>query len=233
MGTGGAGKGDRSRFPPLIYISMECRDHYLSPTWGNRPIKSVFLALILKFLGIGEHAFVVGHVGRFFAPKNHEFLIDVFYQLQKRLQSAFLLLIGAGPLEETIKEKINSLGLDTKVLILSHRTDIPHLLKTMDVFVFPSKYEGFPVTLVEAQVAGLRCIVSDKISHESFLCDTVIPLSIDESPNMWCNTILDETIKGVSYGNLGDYDMNKEIKRLENFYSGGSDDGIESEKHKA
>ena len=46
VGTGGAGKGDRSRFPPLIYISMECRDHYLSPTWGNRPIKSVFLALI-------------------------------------------------------------------------------------------------------------------------------------------------------------------------------------------
>ena len=179
---------------------------------------------IRKSIGIAECAFVVGHIGRFFEPKNHDFLIEVFNLVQEHRKSAFLLLIGAGPLKSKIKEKINSLNLNNKVMILSHRTDIPRLLKAMDVFVFPSKYEGFPISLVEAQAAGLRCIVSDKINTESFLCDDVIPLSIDESPSTWCNVILDETIKGKSYGHLNDYDMNRIIKRLENIYCGEADD---------
>lgn len=88
----------------------------------------------------------------------------------------------------------------------------------MDVFVFPSTFEGLGIALIEAQVAGLRCIVSDAVPKEAFQTDLAIPINLNESPQKWSEIILDETIKGKSNGNIAYYDMNKEIKRLENLY---------------
>ena len=175
---------------------------------------------IRKCLGIPDNAFVIGHIGRFSNQKNHDFLIDIFSEVCKKRDDAFLLLIGSGELMNTVKAKIDRLNLTDKVLILSHRSDIPQLLKAMDVFVFPSKYEGLSVTLVEAQVSGLKCIVSDRVNRETIMLDTTVLLSIDDSPKKWCETILNPLIKGRAYSNIEDYDINKEIKRLEKLYLG-------------
>lgn len=175
---------------------------------------------IRKTLNIPENAFVVGHVGRFSGVKNHTFLVDVFSELCKRKENAFLLLVGAGELKQQIEEKLNSLGLQGKYLILSHRSDIPQLMKAMDVFVFPSLFEGLGIVLIEAQVSGLRCIVSDAVPEEAFKTELAVPVSLKKSPAEWCDVILDESIKGRANGNIEDYDMNKEIKRLESLYLG-------------
>ena len=173
---------------------------------------------IRKCLGIPDNAYVIGHIGRFSDQKNHDFLIDIFSEVCKKRDDAFLLLIGSGELMNTIKAKIDRLNLTDKVLILSHRSDIPQLLKSMDVFVFPSKFEGLGIVLIEAQVAGLRCIVSDAVPKEAFKTELVIPVSLGESPEKWAEITLDVSVIGKANGNLNEYDMNKEIKRLGNLY---------------
>lgn len=174
-------------------------------------------------LGIPENAFVAGHIGRFSEEKNHAFLVDVFEKLCKRRENAFLLMIGLGPLRLNVEEKLAALGLKGKYLILSHRTDIPQLLKAMDVFVFPSFYEGFSLALLEAQAAGLRCVVSDSINAESFLSELTLPVSLEKSSGKWCDAVLAQPVKGRTNGKIEDYDINREIRRVEQLYLGGLD----------
>lgn len=173
---------------------------------------------IRKNLGIPVNAYVIGHVGRFSSTKNHDFLVDIFAEVYRKNSNAFLLLIGAGELMEPVKDKIEKLQLSERVLILSHRSDIPQLMKAMDVFVFPSLFEGLGIVLIEAQVAGLRCIVSDTVPKEAFQTKLAVPVSLNESPEKWAEIILDDSVKGGSDGNIDDYDMNKEIKQLEKLY---------------
>lgn len=173
---------------------------------------------IRKAFNIPKDSFIVGHIGRFEEEKNHMFLTDVFAELCRRKENAFLLMIGAGSLEEQIINKLNRLGLNEKYLILSHRADVPRLLKAMDVFVFPSIYEGFGIVLIEAQISGLRCVISDTIPKEALQTKLAVPVSLEKSPSEWCDIILDDSIMGTSCGNIDDYDMNKEIKRLESLY---------------
>ena len=171
-------------------------------------------------LNIPADAFVVGHVGRFHEVKNHTFLVDVFGEVCKKNKNAFLLLVGDGALKKSVEDKLDRLGYNGRYLILSHRSDIPELMRAMDVFVFPSLYEGLGLVLIEAQVSGLRCIVSDAVPTEAFQTDLAVPVSLSEPASKWCDIILDDSIKGVAHGNIEDYDMNKEIKRLEKLYLG-------------
>lgn len=173
-----------------------------------------------KELGIPEDEFVIGHIGRFAKVKNHSFLIDVFNEVSKKKTNASMILVGNGPLYDEIKGKIESLGLTEKVKILSNRTDTAELLNAMDVFVFPSFYEGLPVTLVEAQATGLRCVASNRINPESFLTEKTIPTSIDESAEKWAEIVLDDSATNDTYGDLNAFDMNREIKKLELIYEG-------------
>ncbi|MCQ2584332.1 MAG: glycosyltransferase family 1 protein [Treponema sp.] len=147
-----------------------------------------------KELGISESTFVMGHMGRFMAQKNHEFLINVFNEVNKKNPDSILLLAGQGPLVEDIKEKVMSLGLQNKVKFLGQRKDASELYQAMDVFVLPSLYEGLPVVLVEAQGAGLKCFTSDKVSYESKISDDLnfIPL---ENSKLWAEEIL--KVKGM------------------------------------
>lgn len=175
---------------------------------------------IRNAIGIPQEAFVIGHIGRFIYQKNHEFLVDVFADVYKKNARAFLLMIGTGKLINNIKTKLKKLGLEDRTLILSHRSDIPQLLKAMDVFVFPSRWEGLSVTLVEAQVVGLRCIVSNKVNMESIISKNTILVDINDSSKVWCDVIMNNTIQGFAYSKMENYDMNKEIKRLEKLYLG-------------
>ena len=153
-----------------------------------------------------ENKFVLGHVGRFVKQKNHDFLIDVFNEVYKENNNAVLLLVGDGPLEEQIKQKVKKLNLEDAVYFLGIRDDVNELMQAMDVFVFPSLYEGLGIVLIEAQASGLKCISSTKVPKE--VKETVLIEFIGvEKENIisWRNHILN--------GNERIYDSNEIIKK--------------------
>lgn len=121
---------------------------------------------VRRELQIAPGSFVLGHVGRFNHQKNHTFLIDVFAELNREKPNTMLVLAGDGPLRAEVQRKVKTLGLQDKVKFLGVRSDIAHLLQGLDMFVFPSLHEGLPVTLIEAQGAGLPCMISDEITQE-------------------------------------------------------------------
>ncbi|CAK6476278.1 Putative glycosyltransferase EpsF [Peribacillus frigoritolerans] len=142
-----------------------------------------------KELGI-EGKFVIGHVGRFFYPKNHDYMIDIFNSVQKLSGNAVLILVGQGDLQEFIKEKVKKLGLEESVRFLNIRSDVPDLMQAMDLFLFPSIHEGLPVALVEAQATGMHCVVSNTVSTEIALTDLIDYVDLEESSDIWAKKIL-------------------------------------------
>lgn len=173
---------------------------------------------IRRSLGIPADAYVVGHVGRFSGMKNHIFLIDIFSEISKRKPGAFLLMVGDGPekvkAESTLKEK----GLHFNSIILSGRSDVPQLLKAMDVFVFPSKFEGLPVSVVESQVAGIRTIASDVITPECFFSGDIVPMSLEEPAARWAEAALDVSIKGPYRNDINEFNMKTVLNKLKSIY---------------
>lgn len=169
-------------------------------------------------LGIPEDSFVVGHVGRFAEGKNQAFLVEAFREVAAKKKNSYLLMIGADD-SSSIESKLKAYGLDDRYKILHHRTDINELLRAMDVFVFPSVFEGLGIALIEAQVAGVRCVASDTIPDEAFRTEYAIPLPLG-NPSQWADVILNSNIKAQPHGNLDDYNMRKELKRLEKLYLG-------------
>lgn len=169
-----------------------------------------------------QNKFVIGHVGRFSPQKNHNFLIDIFKYVEKSEKSAVLLLLGTGDRKEKIEMKVRQLGLQDKVIFLGSRDDIPEVLQALDVFVFPSLYEGFSIAALEAQAAGLPCILSDRVPRECKLTENVEFLSLDLSPREWAEHII--RYKGMPKENQFDvicnagYDIEENAKQLENFY---------------
>jgi len=143
-------------------------------------------------LGIPSRAFVIGHVGRFDRQKNHEFLIDVFFEVLKREPGARLLLVGDGTLRPAIERRMIPTPVSDRVMFLGSRPDVPRLMRgAMDVFLFPSLYEGLGLALVESQAAGLPSVVSDVIPEEA---DVVKPLvrrlSLSQPASSWAEEIL-------------------------------------------
>ena len=174
-----------------------------------------------KQLDLPADAWIVGHVGRFTPEKNHSFLAEVFREIAARQDNAFLLMVGAGDTEPT-EDKLRSYGLGDRYRILSHRSDVNELLTAMDVFVFPSVFEGFGIALLEAQAAGLRCIASDHCPKEVFRTENCISMPLEE-PAKWAEAALDPALKREPVRTLDDYDMNREIRRLEKCYLGQPD----------
>ena len=142
-----------------------------------------------KQLGI-EGNFVVGHVGRMSPVKNHSFLLNIFAEIKKKKNNSVLLLIGDGQLKESLINQALHLGISESVLFLGIREDINTLLQTMDAFVFPSLREGLPLSVVEAQAAGVRCFISDTITRDVVITDIVQQISLNNGEEYWANTIL-------------------------------------------
>lgn len=138
---------------------------------------------------------VIGHVGRFNKQKNHEFVIDIFKKLHDTHPNAILLLIGDGHLKEQIIEKVHKLGLSANVKFLGVREDISQLMQVMDLFLFPSLFEGLPVVLIEAQAAGLNCLVSDSITREVEVTDRIQFVSLNKPAESWAEKILSASLE--------------------------------------
>ena len=175
-------------------------------------------AEIRRSIGIPEDAFLLGHVGRFSYMKNHKFLLDVFALVKKKRPDARLLLVGAGELKDECEQKIQELGLTEDVLILSNRTDIPQLLTAMDLFVFPSTYEGLPVSMVEAQRAGLRCMMSDAVTDQVIISNLVKPLSLGSGAEAWADEILHAPETVPEYYAPERWDVKSTVNELEALY---------------
>ena len=174
-------------------------------------------------LGIAEDSFVIGHIGRFDKFKNQEFLVKVVDKIFKDRKDIKLLLIGDGELREYIEEMVDRMNLTNSVCFLGARSDIPSLLNSMDVFVFPSIYEGFPITLIEAQAAGVRCVISDKIDDSCVLDESTIKLSLNDSLNHWSKIILESknsTVKNEysNYYDIKKYEIKNVLNSLEEVY---------------
>lgn len=169
-----------------------------------------------------ENKFVIGHVGRFSYQKNHDFLIDVFYEIIKRNPNAMLLLIGYGELEQKIKEKVLRLGLDPNVIFIGKTEDLAKYYNAMDCFVLPSFYEGLPVVGIEAQAFGLPCVFSSEITPETKILDTCSFLSLEESADIWAERILqNQNLKRNDNNELiksAGYDLKEEVRKLTNYY---------------
>jgi len=164
----------------------------------------------------------VGHVGNFTEPKNHLFIVDVFNELQKKQPNSRLVLIGDGHLRLVIEAMVEDLGISDKIDFLGVRTDIPDLCKMLDVFIFPSFYEGLPVTLIEAQATDLKIFASDTITKEVQISDRLTFLSIKESPEIWAEKIIGSfPYKRADNSELiqkSGYDIKKNAMALQEFY---------------
>ena len=141
-------------------------------------------------LGISENTAVFGHVGRFSEQKNHRFLLDVFQQIQSRMQDSILLLIGRGELEDEVKARVHSIGLDENVIFLGVREDIPALMASMDCFIFPSVWEGFGMVAIEAQASGLPCLLSSALPEEVTVLDSSKSLSLGDGIGKWADAAI-------------------------------------------
>lgn len=167
-----------------------------------------------------KEKFVLGHIGRFCKQKNYDFLLDVFYEVQKVNENSELLLVGTGELEEKIKEKVKKLGISSKVLFLGNRDDVNELYSAMDLFIFPSKFEGLGIVLIEAQASGLLTICSEQIPNEVMVSDRIKKIKLEKE--LWKKEILKNQNKKryllEDYNKINDFDIKKVSKRLEEIY---------------
>lgn len=178
-----------------------------------------------------EDAFVVGHIGRFHYAKNHEFLLKIFAKIREKKENARLLLAGTGPLFDAVKKQASSMGIE-KDVVFAGQTDEPEAFyQAFDVFIFPSRYEGLPGTVIEAQTAGVPCLMSDTITKEAAVTDLVRVCKLDKSADIWADEACD--LYGMwkeKYGDKGHasriddlkkagFDVKTEAVRLEELYA--------------
>lgn len=171
-----------------------------------------------------ENNFVVGHVGRFHAQKNHKFLINVFKEIKAKQNNAKLILVGSGPLENEIKKQVEDLNLVKDVIFLGNRGDMNRIFMAMDVFVFPSLFEGLGIVSIEAQATGTPVICSEGLPEESKITPIYKKLNLSDSLEKWaeesikitknklCNTNMQEKV--IKSG----FDMSSTVGWLRDYY---------------
>ena len=174
---------------------------------------------VRKNLGIPLDAYVIGHVGRFNTQKNHKHLVEIFAEIRKSNENAFLLMIGNGKLQKEVEEQLEELGLQNCYLILSNRADIPDLMNAMDKFVFPSNYEGLGIVLIEAQKIGLDCFISHVVPDAAMVSNFIKKIDLKASAITWAEEVLNFNVEDKEYVGIDEWDMKKVVLRLEEMYS--------------
>ncbi len=176
-----------------------------------------------------ENRFVIGHVGRFHYAKNHEFLLEIFAAVKRGMEEkgvkATLMLLGEGSGMEEARKQAERLGIEKETLFMGNRKEVWDYYQAMDYFVFPSRFEGLPGTVVEAQAAGLKCLISDKITPEVGFTELVAYQDISLPAEDWAEQI----IKDIPYERkdmcqaveAAGFDVREQAKRMERFYLSG------------
>lgn len=179
--------------------------------------------VIRKALGVDEGAFLIGHVGRFELGKNQRFVVDLFKSVVDSKPETKLLLVGNGVERKNIREYVDSMGMRRQVYFVKSTHEINKYYSAMDYFVLPSKYEGFPVSVVEAQCAGLPVLLSESIDRNVKVNKNVKFLSINDSKE-WAEMILRDSL-GDDRAKLGErfkeseFDVKKNAVKLAELYT--------------
>lgn len=174
-------------------------------------------------LKIGEDTLVVGHVGRLCDQKNQKRLLYIFRKIFELQPNSMLLLVGNKEPDYDIDSLVDSLGLKNNIIYLGVRCDVSRLLNAMDIFVFPSKYEGLPFTLIETQCNGLYALCASTVSHYVKVSDCVDFLSLDEPDESWAVKAIALSDNGHNTNSIneviaGGYDLDTEVENLKSFY---------------
>lgn len=188
----------------------------------NFRFDSSFRENIRKERNAGDK-FIIGHIGRFQPEKNHKFLIEVFKDVVHQYGNTELWLIGDGDLRNEIYELVIRNNLQDKVKFWGKIDNVNQLLSAMDLFLFPSIFEGFPMVLIEAQASGIPCVISDAITKEAHLSNNIKYLSINEekSTTKWTNeilTIIEEGKRETPSQSLLQYDIQYNLPILMKIY---------------
>lgn len=172
-------------------------------------------------LGISDDTFVIGNIGRLCPQKNQKFLVDVFYEVNEKVNSK-LIIIGEGELYNDLVIHIRDLKIEDKVLLLPATNKVEDYYQAMDMFVLPSLYEGLGIVNIEAQACGLKTVVSDKVPEIAKISDLLSFVKLNAGERAWA----DEIIKNKDYerkeqkeilANSG-YDIDKESEKLVELY---------------
>lgn len=173
-----------------------------------------------------KNKFVIGHIGRFNNQKNQSFLLDVFEEVAKKRKNAVLMLVGNGPDYNRIYQAVQKHPFKDRIILYGVTKNTHALYNLMDVFVLPSKYEGLPVVLLEAQISGLPCIVSDRVTREVDF-GNIIWKSIDDEPEKWAKLIKKMQVSNMISRQMyylehedliNTYDISNTVIQLEKIY---------------
>ncbi|MGG1573184.1 glycosyltransferase family 1 protein [Fictibacillus sp. NRS-1165] len=174
-------------------------------------------------IGVGNKV-AICNIGRFSEQKNQLFLIDVFKEIIKIDPNVKLYIVGDGELKSDIISRINKYQLESFVELLGLRKDVNRLLQAMDLFLFPSKYEGLGIVAVEAQASGLLTIVSDTLPKEVEITNLIKKISLNDDAEKWATDIVGYIRQYKRTGsNINDfkekgYDITSLIKFLSTYY---------------
>ncbi len=166
-----------------------------------------------------KNKFVIGHIGRFVVTKNHDFLLEAYNELCKKRSDTILLLVGTGPLIDKIKEKVSKYSLEEKVIFVGTTKNPEEYYNAMDLFAFPSLYEGLGMVAVEAQINGLPCIASINVPKEAKVLENCERLFLNKDE--WvkkfleCKTRIE--VNTEDFAKKG-YSIENEAKKLLNKY---------------
>lgn len=178
---------------------------------------------IRKELNISDK-FVIGHVGRLHPQKNHDFLIDVFEKIREKRKDAELILIGTGPLEDKIRKKVEEKNLVDYVHFLGNRKDMDRIYQAMDVFIFPSLFEGLGIVAIEAQAAGIPIVCSEGLPVETNISPLYRKLELNEGAEHWSEVAIEMEDNKYSHTNMQKYiidagfDMSSTANRMQQYY---------------
>ena len=172
-------------------------------------------------LGISEKTYVIGHVGRFTYQKNHKYLIEVFQKIHEKIPDSRLLLVGEGELMEEIKQQVNNLHLEAVVIFTGSVDNVQDYYQAMDVFLFPSNFEGLGYVLLEAQAAGLPCIASTAVPEDVVLSEMSFIIDLTEE-NRWVQKAIEyQNTKSMNNDEAirrAGYDIEKTITQINDLY---------------
>ena len=168
--------------------------------------------------------FVVGHVGRFRPEKNHMFLIKIFTEIKKIKSNAFLLMVGDGELEKSVRMQLKEFNLENDFLIINNKKDMENIYQLMDVFVFPSLYEGLGIVTIEAQASGVPVLCATTVPPETEVSPIYKSLDLNQEPAIWAEELISLAKHPLAHKDMkqnvieSGFDIATTVRKIEKFY---------------